>query len=173
MDRQESVLTAMCGTVPDWDVYSPTVHGVQRVLNTLGITRFSARELCTPAYPQYLSADESVIPPRNLAVNYFTNIAVVNFVRLIIGEPFRVKHAFRPSKYNASCKGTIRSDHITASALDVDILENFHDLTFKLLDSIRKSSKIEISLGRGTRVHSDGTMRLHIGTFKGNRTWDY
>lgn len=105
-------------------------------------TYFSMRELRQKAGH---GLAESIVP-KKFTENAERVMALADLIREAYGAPLRVVSGYRSGEYNARCKGAVKSQHLTASALDLQPACKPID---RLRQVARLFSTVEDMLARG------------------------
>jgi hypothetical protein len=158
--------------------YPDTLAGYQDWLAVHGVRRFTAAELCRPAYPELvLAADlpagwrrqaSLLVPPVEWQPRQLVLCLVLDWLRSGLSQPIRLKHAWRPSRYNAAVKGAKASDHLTAHAVDAVFADQRAMLRALELAAWLYRQRFELQLAIGV-----GAQTLHIGAMRAHRAWHY
>jgi hypothetical protein len=155
------------------------VVDLQCYLDRLGVKHFTAYELARPRYPDRIDRDEMrrvsmdrelLIPAAERWPRLGALALAAERARVITGEPIFIRHAWRPLVYNQKCGGAPMSDHLSATALDLDFkrVHSLMEAVDDLFGPMYHTGMFGMSLGLGKTV-------LHVGLWspRGQRRWFY
>jgi uncharacterized protein YcbK (DUF882 family) len=133
-----------------------------------GVCNFRAHELTTLPKARPPRADE---PPRELWRNLIRVAILAQRVRDLYAAPLWVSSAWRPAWYNAAVDGASSSQHLTASAVDLNVLPSSRDArAIRRLERAGAVVYLEATeLARGFGVYRGG--RIHLDVNGARRTW--
>lgn len=109
------------------------------------MTYFTIREMRQKAR---FGLTESIVPKKYVA-NAEKVMAVAEAIREVYGSPIRVISGFRTEEYNKRCGGSPKSQHLTASAMDLQPMCKREDLLREVarLHSIAEFMADDLQIG--------------------------
>jgi hypothetical protein len=168
LDVQDALLLfgGALGVRPD--AYPETADGWAQYLRAVRCFRhFKAQEFVTPA------SGGTSVPPRKMWPNAALCALVADEFRLHAGAPVRVRYLYRSPKLNSERGGAPESDHLSATAVDLQCLgktpqaaaERARD---RFVDCLYGLSGLAVSVGVCKTV-------THLGLLspRGQRRWRY
>lgn len=87
---------------------------LQSLIDSWGVRHFTAAELCTERRTGAIT-----VPPRQMWANIRPALMVADAVREVMGVPILVVSGYRSPDYNATVRGSLRSEHMQFRALDL------------------------------------------------------
>lgn len=90
------------------------LEDLQALIESWGVRHFTARELCTERRTGTVT-----VPPRDMWRNIRPALLVADAVREVMGIPILVVSGYRSPDYNATVRGSLRSEHMQFKALDL------------------------------------------------------
>jgi hypothetical protein len=162
------------GTTVNPTDYPVTIEGFQSYLDDVGVEHFSAKEMTRPHHPsvaQSLGFSE-FLPPHRWWNRGAALALLGDQLRERVDEPVFMRNWWRPRPYNDSSavSGAPDSDHLIASAVDLDyrsvasrrVAESHLRLLYE------DEPWVVLSLGLGNRT-------THVGMLspRGQRVWTY
>lgn len=90
------------------------LEDLQTLIESWGVRHFTARELCREARTGAIT-----VPPREMWEHIRPALLAADHVRDVLGFPIRVLSGYRSPDYNATVRGSLRSEHMQFRALDL------------------------------------------------------
>lgn len=156
---------------PDPFEHPVTVDGFQNYLRQLGVVHFTADEMVTPHNTE--AAEKAgykiLLPLRHHWSKGGACALMADRLRVLVGDKVKLRNWWRPPEYNRLVGGASASDHISASAIDLDFRKRDHRRKAELwLMDLYRKDLFELSLGLGGQS-------IHLGCFSpgGKRLWKY
>jgi len=146
--------------MPDLDCYSDNIDGLRCLLLDCGVVNFTAEEV---------TRGGTIIPPRERWSTGPLLFWWAQELRDEVGEPVHLRWWYRDEELNKRVGGASGSDHLSASAVDLDFRSRRSlEAARMVLEPVYESGLFNISLGVGDRT-------IHLGFYSanGHRRWWY
>ncbi len=171
-DPYQRAIRHFGGTVANPTDYPHTVAGFQEYLTASGVRHFTAQEMTRPhnAEAARQAGYSELLPdydywPRGAAL-----ALIADQIRDLLGEAVVMRNWWRPEAYNRRVGGAEHSDHLTASAVDLDYRSSQSRQRAEewLWTQYHSLDWLQMSLGLGART-------THVGILspRGHRHWYY
>lgn len=130
---------------------------LQTLIESWGVRHFTARELCTERRTGTVT-----VPPRDMWDNIRPALLAADVVRDVLGIPLLVVSGYRSPDYNATVRGSLRSEHMFFKALDLRPLR----ASVSDLERMRAMLALLVRYDQRSKGHFAADLRiLHYDTF--------
>lgn len=176
-DRHFAATVLLSGKAVDPHDFPCSVDGLTGYLRALGCPHFSGPEIADPP-KRWAELARRVLRERGGSLllarwawpRTGSIVCPLERCRVLIREPIDVAWHWRPAELNASVGGAAGSDHVEATAIDVDFrsARGMSVSLARVLEPMYRSGLLRLSMGIGRR-------RLHLGVLssRGQRRWSY
>lgn len=191
MSRHEAAATLFLGRAARNPAdYPRTIDGFDSFLIDNQVRYFPASEICNVRADrrEYLSDDDDLpldndgnkilLAPIEYWHRKLALISLMDRIRAFTVEPIVVRYLWRPENFNANIGSTDKSDHVSASGIDVSFASNraLSMAVRHFLQPMWQLNMFDLSLG----WNSGGTLKMHVGLHAPRteevdhqRMWDY